>query len=309
MSHIYTSVDQLVGGTPLMELVRIEEKLQLAAKVYAKLEYLNPTGSAKDRAALGIINDAEKKGILKPGGVIIESTSGNTGIGLASIAASRGYKAVIVMPDTMSAERIKLMQAYGAEVVLSDGSKGMSGSLETLAELKKKYPDAIEAGQFVNPANAEAHYETTGPEIFADLDGKVDIFVAGIGTGGTITGTGRYLKENIPGVQIAGVEPADSPILSGGKAGKHGIQGIGADFVPAVLDTGIYDMILTATTEDSYEAARLLGRTEGIMTGISSGAALWAAIELAKKPENAGRNIVALLPDSGDRYLSTDLWA
>ena len=305
---IRKSVDELIGNTPLLEVCNIEKEKILRARVMVKLEYLNPTGSSKDRAAKAIIDDAEEKGILRPGGVIVEATSGNTGIGLASAAASRGYKAVIIMPGNMSAERIKLMQAYGAEVVLSDPVKGMAGSLEKVNEVKAKYPGCVEAGQFVNPANARAHYETTGPEIWNDTDGKIDIFVAGVGTGGTLTGTGKYLKEKSPAVKIVAVEPLTSPLLSKGTAGTHGLQGIGANFIPEVLDMGIIDEIICVSDEDAYEAARLLGKKEGIMCGITSGAALWAAMELAAKTENTGKNIVALLPDSGDRYLSTTLF-
>lgn len=302
------SVDELIGGTPLMEVCNIEKEKGLGATVLVKLEYLNPTGSAKDRAAKAILDDAEAKGLLQPHGVVVEATSGNTGIALASVAAARGYKAVIIMPGSMSKERIKLMQAYGAEVVLSDPAKGMAGSLETLNEVKARYPGCFEAGQFVNQANAKAHYETTGPEICADTCGKVDIFVAGVGTGGTITGTGRYLKERIPGVRIVAVEPSSSPLLSKGISGPHGLQGIGANFIPEVLDRSVIDDILCVREEDAYESARLLGRKEGLMCGITSGAALWAAMELAGRAENKGKTIVALLPDSGDRYLSTTLY-
>jgi len=305
---IKKSVDEIIGNTPLMELCNIEKEAGLKAQLLVKLAFLNPTGSAKDRAAKSIIDDAESNGKLKPGGVIVEATSGNTGIGLASVAASRGYKAVIIMPGNMSKERIKLMQAYGAEVVLSDPSKGMAGSLEKINEVKAKYPGCFEAGQFVNHANSMAHYKTTGPEIYKDTEGKVDIFVAGVGTGGTITGTGRYLKEKNPNVKIVAVEPSTSPLLSKGTAGPHGLQGIGANFVPDVLDRSIIDEIVCVSDEDAYETARLLGRKEGVMCGITSGAALWAAMELAKKEENKGKCIVALLPDSGDRYLSTTLF-
>ena len=308
MSRIYTSADQLIGKTPLLELTHMEEKINLPAKVLAKLEYFNPAGSAKDRVALSMIRDAEERGILKTGSTIIEPTSGNTGIGLASVAAARGYRTIIVMPDSMSAERRMLMSAYGAELVLTPGKLGMSGSIAKAQELAKEIPDSFIPDQFGNPANSKAHYETTGPEIWADTDGKVDIFVAGVGTGGTITGVGRFLKEKNPAVQIVAVEPADSPLLSGGKAGPHGLQGIGANFVPAVLDTAVYDRIIPVTTEAAFEAARLLGKTEGILVGISSGAALHAALEIAKAPENAGKTIVVLLPDTGDRYLSTDLF-
>jgi len=305
---IKKSVDEIIGRTPLLEVCNIENEKELAATVLVKLEFLNPTGSAKDRAARSIIDDAEARGLLKPGGVIVEATSGNTGIGLASVAASRGYKAVIIMPGNMSRERIKLMQAYGAEVVLSDPTKGMAGSLEKVNEVKAKYPGCFEAGQFVNHANSKAHYETTGPEIWSDTEGKVDIFVAGVGTGGTITGTGRYLKEQNSNVKIVAVEPSKSPLLSKGIAGPHGLQGIGANFVPEVLDKNIIDEIMCVSEEDAYATARLLGRKEGVMCGITSGAALWAAMELAKKTENKGKTIVALLPDSGDRYLSTTLF-
>ena len=308
MSRIYTSADQLIGRTPLLELTHMEEKINLPAKVLAKLEYFNPAGSAKDRVALSMIRDAEERGILKTGSTIIEPTSGNTGIGLACVAAARGYRTIIVMPDSMSAERRMLMSAYGAELVLTPGKLGMSGSIAKAQELAKEIPDSFIPDQFGNPANSKAHYETTGPEIWADTDGKVDIFVAGVGTGGTITGVGRFLKEKNPTVQIVAVEPADSPLLSGGKAGPHGLQGIGANFVPAVLDTAVYDRIIPVTTEQAFEAARLLGKTEGILVGISSGAALHAALEIAKAPENAGKTIVVLLPDTGDRYLSTDLF-
>ena len=308
MSRIYTSADQLIGKTPLLELTHMEEKTNLPAKVLAKLEYFNPAGSAKDRVALSMIRDAEERGILKTGSTIIEPTSGNTGIGLACVAAARGYRTIIVMPDSMSAERRMLMSAYGAELVLTPGKLGMSGSIAKAQELAKEIPDSFIPDQFGNPANSKAHYETTGPEIWADTEGNVDIFVAGVGTGGTITGVGRFLKEKNPTVQIVAVEPADSPLLSGGKAGPHGLQGIGANFVPAVLDTTIYDRIIPVTTEAAFEAARLLGKTEGILVGISSGAALHAALELAKEPDNAGKTIVVLLPDTGDRYLSTDLF-
>ena len=308
MSRIYTSAEQLIGKTPLLELTHIEETMALPAKVLAKLEYFNPAGSAKDRVALSMIRDAEARGILKEGSTIIEPTSGNTGIGLACVAAARGYRTIIVMPDSMSAERQMLMGAYGAELVLTPGALGMSGSIAKAEELAKEIPDSFIPDQFGNPANAKAHYETTGPEIWADTDGNVDIFVAGVGTGGTITGVGRFLKEKNPAIQIVAVEPADSPLLSGGKAGPHGLQGIGANFVPAVLDTTIYDRIIPVTTESAFAAARAMGRTEGVLVGISSGAALHAALELAKLPENAGKRIVVLLPDTGDRYLSTDLF-
>ena len=308
MARIYTSVDQLIGHTPLLELTRLEADLGLNARVLAKLEYLNPAGSVKDRVAKSMLDDAEAKGILKPDSVIIEPTSGNTGIGLCSVAAARGYRVIIVMPETMSAERRALMKAYGAELVLTEGAKGMAGAIAKADELAKELPNAMVAGQFVNPANPAAHIATTGPEIWEDTDGAVDLFVAGVGTGGTITGVGRYLKEKKPGVRIVAVEPADSAVLSGGKAGPHALQGIGAGFVPEVLDTRIYDEVMTATTEDSFAAARMLAKREGVLAGISSGAALWAAIEQAKRPENAGKTIVVLLPDTGDRYLSTALF-
>ena len=305
---IYTSVDQLIGGTPLLELKNLEAGLGLKAKLLAKLEYLNPAGSVKDRVARAMLDQAEKEGRLGPGAVIIEPTSGNTGIGLASVAAARGYRVIIVMPDTMSRERRVLMKAYGAELVLTDGARGMTGAIEKAEELAASIPGSFIAGQFVNPVNPEAHYETTGPEIWNDTEGGVDIFVAGVGTGGTISGTGRYLKEKKPGVKIVAVEPAGSPVLSGGRPGAHGLQGIGAGFVPKVLDTGIYDEVMRVENEEAYEAGRLLGRKEGVLAGISSGAALHAAIELAKRGENAGRTIVVLLPDTGDRYLSTALF-
>ena len=308
MSRIYTSADQLIGRTPLLELTHMEEKLALSAKVLVKLEYFNPAGSAKDRVALSMIRDAEERGILKESSTIIEPTSGNTGIGLACVAAARGYRTIIVMPDSMSAERQMLMGAYGAELVLTPGALGMSGAIAKAEELAKEIPGSFIPDQFGNPANAKAHYETTGPEIWTDTDGEVDIFVAGVGTGGTITGVGRYLKEKKPGVQIVAVEPYDSPLLSGGKAGPHGLQGIGANFVPTVLDTTVYDRIIPVTTGEAFEAARLLGKAEGVLVGISSGAALHAALELAKEPDNAGKTIVVLLPDTGDRYLSTDLF-
>ena len=308
MSRIYTSADQLIGRTPLLELTHIANNEKLGANVLAKLEYFNPAGSAKDRVALSMILDAEQRGILKTGSTIIEPTSGNTGIGLACVAAARGYRTIIVMPDSMSAERQLLMGAYGAELVLTPGALDMSGAIAKAEELAKEIPDSFIPDQFGNPANAKAHYETTGPEIWADTDGNVDIFVAGVGTGGTITGVGRFLKEKNPAVQIVAVEPADSPLLSGGKAGPHSLQGIGANFVPTVLDTTVYDCIITVTTEQAYAAARMMGKTEGILVGISSGAALHAALELAKKEENAGKTIVVLLPDTGDRYLSTDLF-
>ena len=308
MRNICRSVDEMIGRTPLLELANTEKTENLKATLLAKLEGMNPAGSAKDRVALAMINDAENRGILQPGGTIIEPTSGNTGIGLACIAAARGYHAVIVMPDSMSPERIKLMRAYGAEVVLTPGQLGMGGAIAKAEELAKELPGSFIAGQFENPANAQAHYNTTGPEIWADTDGQVDIFVAGIGTGGTITGTGRFLKEQKAAVQVIGVEPAGSAVLSGGAAGKHGLQGIGAGFIPKVLDTAVYDQIIPVTEEQAYAAARNLGKNEGILVGISSGAALHAALELAKQPQNAGKTIVVLLPDTGDRYLSTDLF-
>ena len=309
MSQIYTSAEQLIGKTPLVELTQLERAHGLRARVLAKLEFLNPAGSVKDRVARAMLDDAEKRGVLKEGATIIEPTSGNTGIGLASVAAARGYRAIIVMPDTMSVERRQLMKAYGAELVLSDGAKGMKGAIEKAQELADEIPGSFIPGQFENPANAQAHYDTTGPEIWEDTDGAVDLFVAGVGTGGTITGTGRYLKEKNPAVKIIAVEPASSPVLSGGKAGAHKLQGIGAGFIPAVLDTGIYDEILPVSNEDAFAAGRELGRREGILVGISSGAALHAAITLAEKEENAGKTIVVLLPDTGDRYLSTELFA
>lgn len=305
---IYTSIEQLIGKTPLMELTHIEEELELKAKIYAKLEYFNPAGSVKDRVAKAMIDDAEEKGILNENSVIIEPTSGNTGIGLAVVGAARGYRVIIVMPDTMSAERRMLMTAYGAELVLTDGKKGMKGAIEKAEELAKEIPDSFVAGQFENPANAKAHFDTTGPEIWNDTDGNVDIFVAGVGTGGTITGTGEFLKSKNPDVKIVAIEPADSPVLSGGDAGPHGLQGIGAGFVPEVLNTKIYDEVITVSTNDAYETSRLMGKTEGVLVGISSGAALYGAIKTAMLPENEGKNIVVLLPDTGDRYLSTDLF-
>ncbi|MBQ4186699.1 MAG: cysteine synthase A [Firmicutes bacterium] len=307
--RLYKSVEELIGGTPLMELCNLERSEGLEARIAAKLEYLNPAGSAKDRVAKAMIEDAEAKGKLKKGSVIIEPTSGNTGIGLACVAAARGYKAIIVMPDTMSVERIMTMKAYGAEVVLTDGKKGMQGSIDKAEELAKEIPNAIIAGQFVNPANPMAHEKTTGPEIWADTDGKVDIFVAGVGTGGTITGVGHYLKQKNPNVKVVAVEPASSPLLSEGKSGPHGLQGIGANFVPAVLDRNVYDEIITVTEEEAYEYGRKMGAQEGILVGISSGAALKAGVELAKRPENKGKLIVVLLPDTGDRYLSTPLFS
>ena len=308
MSRIYTSADQLIGSTPLLEVKNIEAEEGLKATILVKLEYFNPAGSVKDRVAKAMIDDAEAKGLLKPGSVIIEPTSGNTGIGLASVAAARGYRIIIVMPETMSVERRQLMKAYGAELVLSEGSKGMKGAIAKADELAREIPNAFIPGQFVNPANPAAHYATTGPEIWADTDGKVDIFVAGVGTGGTVTGVGEYLKEQNPAVKIVAVEPASSPVLSEGHAGAHMIQGIGAGFVPEVLNTAVYDEIIPVTNEDALSTGRRMGRTEGVLVGISSGAALWAAIELAKRPENAGKTIVALLPDTGDRYLSTPLF-
>ena len=309
MANIYTSADQLIGKTPLLELTHIEKALGLKAKVLAKLEYLNPAGSVKDRVAKAMIDDAEEKGLLKPGSVIIEPTSGNTGIGLAAVAAARGYRIIIVMPDTMSVERRQLMKAYGAELVLSEGAKGMKGAIAKADELAASIPGSFIPGQFVNPANPKAHFETTGPEIYADTDGEVDIFVAGVGTGGTITGVGEYLKSKKPEVKVVAVEPATSPVLSKGTAGAHKIQGIGAGFVPKVLDTGVYDEIIPVANEDSFAVGKQIGKAEGVLVGISSGAAAWAAIELAKRPENEGKTIVVLLPDTGDRYLSTPLFA
>ena len=309
MSNIYTSADQLIGKTPLLELTNIEKEEGLEAKLLAKLEYFNPAGSVKDRIAKAMIDDAEAKGLLKPGSVLIEPTSGNTGIGLASVAAARGYRIIIVMPETMSVERRQFMKAYGAELVLTEGSKGMKGAIAKADELAKEIPNAFIPGQFVNPANPAIHKATTGPEIWADSDGKVDIFVAGVGTGGTITGVGEYLKEQNPAVQVVAVEPAGSPVLSKGTAGSHKIQGIGAGFVPDVLNTAVYDEVIAVENEDAFAAGRLVGRKEGVLVGISSGAAVWAAIQLAKRPENKGKTIVALLPDTGDRYLSTPLFA
>ena len=308
MSKIFTSADQLIGKTPLLELTNLEKNLGLKATILAKLEYFNPAGSVKDRVAKAMIDDAEASGALKPGSVIIEPTSGNTGIGLAAVAAARGYRIIIVMPETMSVERRQLMKAYGAELVLSEGSKGMTGAIAKAEELAKEIPSSFIPGQFVNPANPKAHFETTGPEIFEDTDGKVDIFVAGVGTGGTITGTGEYLKSKNPDVKVVAVEPKDSPVLSEGKAGAHKIQGIGAGFVPDVLNTTVYDEVFPVSNEDSFETGKLLGKTEGVLVGISSGVALYAAIELAKRPENEGKTIVVLLPDTGDRYLSTPLF-
>ena len=309
MSKIYTSADQLIGHTPLLELTHIEAAEGLQAKILAKLEYFNPAGSVKDRIANAMIDDAEAKGVLKPGSVIIEPTSGNTGIGLASVAAARGYRIIIVMPETMSVERRQLMKAYGAELVLTDGAKGMKGAIAKADELAKEIPNAFVPGQFVNPANPAAHKATTGPEIWEDTDGKVDIFVAGVGTGGTVTGVGDYLKSQNPNVKVVAVEPATSPVLSKGVAGAHKIQGIGAGFVPDVLDTRIYDEVIPVANEDAFTTGKLVGHKEGVLVGISSGAAVWAAIELAKRPENAGKTIVALLPDTGDRYMSTPLFA
>ena len=309
MSKIFTSADQLIGHTPLMELTNIEKKHGLKAKLLAKLEYFNPAGSVKDRIAKAMINDAEEKGLLKPGSVIIEPTSGNTGIGLASVAAARGYRIIIVMPETMSVERRQIMKAYGAELVLTEGAKGMTGAIAKAEELSKEIPNSFIPGQFVNPANPKAHFETTGPEIFDDTDGKVDIFVAGVGTGGTVTGVGQYLKSRNPSVKVVAVEPKSSAVLSTGVAGPHKIQGIGAGFVPDVLDTKVYDEIIPVTNEDAFAAGKEIGRSEGVLVGISSGAALWAGVDLAKRPENAGKTIVVLLPDTGDRYLSTPLFA
>lgn len=306
---IYTSAEQLIGKTPLLELTHVEKQLNLNAKILAKLEYLNPAGSAKDRVAKAMIDDAEKSGKLKKGSVIIEPTSGNTGIGLALVAAARGYRIIIVMPETMSVERRQIMKAYGAELVLSDGAKGMAGAIEKADELAAEIPDSFVAGQFVNPANPKAHFDTTGPEIYEDTDGNVDIFVASVGTGGTITGVGEYLKSKNPNIKVVAVEPASSAVLSGGKAGAHGIQGIGAGFVPDVLNTEIYDEVIAVSDDDAFKTGRLIGRSEGVLVGISSGAAVFAAIELAKRPENAGKTIAVLLPDTGDRYLSTPLFA
>ena len=309
MSRIFTSADQLIVHTPLMELTNIEKKHSLKARLLAKLEYFNPAGSVKDRIAKAMIDDAEAKGLLKPGSVIIEPTSGNTGIGLASVAAARGYRIIIVMPETMSVERRQIMKAYGAELVLTEGAKGMKGAIAKAEELSREIPNSFIPGQFVNPANPKAHFETTGPEIFDDTDGKVDIFVAGVGTGGTVTGAGQYLKSRNPSVKVVAVEPKSSAVLSTGVAGPHKIQGIGAGFVPDVLDTKVYDEIIPVTNEDAFAAGKEIGRSEGVLVGISSGAALWAGIDLAKRPENAGKTIVVLLPDTGDRYLSTPLFA
>ena len=309
MSAVYTSADQLIGKTPLLELTHIEKKLGLNARILAKLEYFNPAGSVKDRIAKAMIDDAEEKGLLKPGSVIIEPTSGNTGIGLASVAAARGYRLVIVMPETMSVERRQIMKAYGTELVLTDGSQGMKGAIEKADELAKEIPNSFIPGQFVNPANPKAHFEHTGPEIFEDTDGEVDIFVAGVGTGGTVTGVGQYLKSRKPEVRVIAVEPASSAVLSTGVAGPHKIQGIGAGFVPKVLDTKVYDEIITVSNEDAFATGKLIGKSEGVLVGISSGAAVHAAVELAGRQENAGKTIVVLLPDTGDRYLSTPLFA
>ena len=308
MSKIFTSADQLIGKTPLLELVHLEKELGLQAKILAKLEYFNPAGSVKDRIAKAMIDDAESKGLLKPGSVIIEPTSGNTGIGLASVAAARGYRIIIVMPETMSVERRQLMKAYGAELVLTEGAKGMKGAIAKADELAKEIPGSFIPGQFVNPANPAVHRATTGPEIWEDTDGQVDFFVAGVGTGGTVTGVGEYLKSQNPDVKVVAVEPATSPVLSKGTPGSHKIQGIGAGFVPAVLNTGVYDEIITVENEDAFATGKKIGKSEGVLVGISSGAAVWAAIELAKRPENKGKTIVALLPDTGDRYLSTPLF-
>ena len=308
MSKIYTSADQLIGHTPLLELTHLEKVEGLKTKILAKLEYFNPAGSVKDRVAKAMIDDAEAKGLLKEGAVIIEPTSGNTGIGLAAVAAARGYRTIIVMPETMSVERRQLMKAYGAELVLTEGAKGMSGAIAKAEQLAKEIPGGFVAGQFVNPANPEAHRKTTGPEIWEDTDGKVDIFVAGVGTGGTLTGVGEYLKSKNPNVKVVAVEPAGSPVLSGGKPGPHKLQGIGAGFVPQVLNTSVYDEIIPVENEDAFQTSRRIGSTEGVLVGISSGAAAWAALQLAKRPENEGKTIVALLPDTGDRYLSTELF-
>ncbi len=309
MANIYTSADQLIGGTPLLELTHIQKELGLKARILAKLEYLNPAGSVKDRVAKAMIEDAERQGRLNAQSVIIEPTSGNTGIGLASVAAARGYRIIIVMPETMSVERRQLMKAYGAELVLTDGTKGMKGAIEEAERLERETPGGIVMGQFVNPSNPKAHFETTGPEIYRDTEGKVDIFVAGVGTGGTLSGVGRYLKSKDPKVQIVAVEPADSPVLSKGEAGAHKIQGIGAGFVPDVLDTKIYSEVIGVENDDAFKYGRLVGKKEGILVGISSGAAVCAAVQLAKREENAGKTIVTLLPDTGDRYLSTELFA
>ncbi len=309
MSNVYISADQLIGKTPMLKLNNIEKKLELSANIYAKLEYFNPAGSVKDRIAKAMLDDAEKSGRLKPQSVIIEPTSGNTGIGLASVAAARGYRIIIVMPDTMSVERRQLMKAYGAELVLTDGARGMKGAIEKARELLVEIPDSFIPGQFENPANPQVHFDTTGPEIYEDTDGSVDIFVAGVGTGGTITGVGKYLKSKNPGIRVVAVEPASSAVLSKGVAGAHKIQGIGAGFVPDTLDVSVYDEIITVENESAFEMGRLVGRFEGVLVGISSGAALDAAVRLAKRPENAGKNIVVLFPDTGDRYLSTPLFS
>lgn len=309
MADFKRSALELIGNTPLLQAVNFGKKCGLVANLFLKLEYLNPAGSVKDRAALYMIEDAEKKGILKPPATIIEPTSGNTGIGLASIGAMKGYKVILTMPETMSVERRMLLAAYGAEIILTEGAKGMAGAIEKAEELKQSIPDSVILGQFTNPANVQAHYETTGPEIWAGLDGKIDMFVAGVGTGGTVTGTGKFLKSKDSSIQIVAVEPDASPLLSGGKAGGHGIQGIGANFIPEILDQNVYDKVVRAKEQDAYQAARLLAETEGILVGISSGAALWTASEEARKPEYAGKNIVVLLPDTGDRYLSTPLFA
>ncbi len=309
MAKIYKSIDQLIGNTPLLELVNIEKEFNLKAKIFAKLEFFNPAGSVKDRVAKTMLDEAEKSGKLKPDSVIIEPTSGNTGIGLASVAATRGYRTIIVMPDTMSMERRQLMKAYGAELVLSDGKEGMKGAIAKADELAKEIPNSFIPGQFINPANPLAHYQSTGPEIYNDTDGKVDFFVAGVGTGGTLTGTGKYLKEKIPEIKIIAVEPSDSPVLSKGESGSHKLQGIGAGFVPDILDTKIYDEIIPVSSEAAFEIGKMIGKKEGFITGISSGAALWAAIQVAKRAENADKNIVVLLPDTGDRYLSTELFS
>jgi len=309
MSHIHTSVETLIGNTPLLELTNLERELQLQARILAKLEYFNPAGSAKDRVAQAMIQDAEEKGLLKPGSVIIEPTSGNTGIGLACVAAARGYRTIIVMPDTMSMERRLLMKAYGAELVLTEGAKGMTGAIQKAEELSRELPGSFIPGQFVNPANAAAHRVTTGPEIWRDTDGQVDVFVAGVGTGGTITGTAEYLKEQNPDLRVVAVEPASSPLLSGGKAGSHGLQGIGANFIPEVLNTKIYDEVIPVTDADAYSTGRLIGRKEGVLVGISSGAALWAAIQVAQRPESKNKTIVVLLPDTGERYLTSAMFA
>ena len=309
MSKIYTSADQLIGHTPLLELTHLEKELGLEARLLAKLEYFNPAGSVKDRIAKAMIEDAEARGVLKPGATLIEPTSGNTGIGLASVAAARGYRVIIVMPETMSVERRQLMKAYGAELVLTEGAKGMKGAIAKAEELAKEIPGSFIPGQFVNPANPAVHKATTGPEIWADTDGQVDFFVAGVGTGGTITGVGEYLKEQNAAVKVVAVEPSDSPVLSEGRSGSHKIQGIGAGFVPDVLNTKVYDEIIPVAGEDAFSTGRLIGRTEGVLVGISSGAAVWAAIQLAKRPENKGKTVVVLLPDTGDRYLSTPLFA